>query len=174
VITPVTVTPPRPLTPQVAVQVTSSTQPGQVTLTWGDQADQPAYYLVLGPGVPQNGAEVTASRSGQSYEIAGLPAGAHSWQVVPFWNAAGEIVGDESLGARVTTTIHSMTVGPSLARTIALPGFTASGGWTNVGPRTISLSGFTGRGTIYVGPRTITLDGWTANGPFAPIQGVVK
>ena len=87
-ITRLTFTPARPLTPQVTVRVVTSTQPGRVTLTWGDQADLPAYYLVLGPGIPQSGVEVTASRSGQSYEIVQLPAGTHRWTVTPFWRAA--------------------------------------------------------------------------------------
>ncbi len=149
-ITRLTFTPPPPLTPQVTARVITSTQPGRVTLTWGDQADLPAYYLVLGPGIPQSGVEVTASRTGQSHEIVQLPAGTHRWTVTPFWRAPGEIVGDESLGARVTATI---------ALSISVP-------------RTIDLVGFSGAGTaIVVPPRTIAVSGWTATG--SSVQGVI-
>jgi hypothetical protein len=175
VITRLTFTPARPLTPQVTVRVISSTQPGRVALTWGDQADLPEYYLVFGPGLPQGSAQVMASRSGQSYEISALPAGSHSWQVVPYWRAPDEIVGDTTLGARVSATIGS-TVGSTVvgSRTITLAGFTAAGGWIAVPPRTIGLAGFTGTGTfVVVAPRTFTLGGWSGTGPSTTVQGVI-
>jgi|SoiMethySBSTD1v2_1073268.scaffolds.fasta_scaffold00064_25 hypothetical protein len=167
-ITRLTFTPPPPLTPQVTMRVIASNQPGRVTLTWGDQSDLPDYYLVLGPGIPPNGAEVTASRSGQSYEIAQLPAGTHRWSVTPFWRAPGEIVGDDALGARVTATIFN--IGP---RTFELAGFSARGTAVVIPPRTIAVTGFTGAGTgVVIPPRTITLSGFTGTG--ARIQGVVR
>jgi len=135
----------------------------------------PHYYLVLGPGISANGAEVTASRNGQSHQISGLPAGAHSWQVVPYWKVGGEIVGDVTLGARVTATILPASISHVSPRTIQLSGFSATGTAVTVPPRTISLTGFAATGTaIQVPPRTVTLSGWTSNGPFPAIQGVVK
>lgn len=167
-ITRLTFTPPPPLTPQVTVQMLANAQPGRVRLTWGDQTDLPAYYLVLGPGIPPNGAEVTASRSGQIYEIGQLPAGTHRWTVTPFWRAPGEIVGDESLGARVTATIFNLS-----PRTFELAGFSARGTAVVIPPRTIAVTGFTAAGTgIVIPPRTITLSGFTGTG--ARIQGVVR
>jgi hypothetical protein len=167
-ITRLTFTPPAPLTPQVTVQVIASTQPGRIRLTWGDQADLPAYYLVLGPGIPQSGVEVTASRTGQTYEIVQLTAGTHRWSVTPYWRAPGEIVGDDALGARVTATIFNIR-----PRTFELAGFTARGTAVVIPPRTIAVTGFTGAGTgVVIPPRTITLSGFTGTG--ARIQGVVR
>jgi hypothetical protein len=155
-ITRLTFTPPPPLTPQVTVRVISNTQPGRVALTWGDQPDLPAYYLVVGPGLPANGAEITASRSGQSYEISQLPAGTHRWSVTPFWRAPGEIVGDEALGAHVTATVT-----PANASIVE--------------PLTIRLAGFSGSGTwVILSPLSITLTGWSGTGTATTVQGVIR
>jgi hypothetical protein len=170
VTTNVTFTPARPLTPQVTARVTAGTPTGRVTLTWGDQADQPSFYYVTGSGIPQSGAQVTASRSGQSYEVSQLPPGTHSWLVVPLWRVADETIGDASLGAHVTATVLSNR-GP---RTIELAGFTGAGTWVVVSPRTIQISGFTARGTlVVVAPRMITLGGWTGTGSTTAVQGVI-
>jgi hypothetical protein len=159
-ITRLTFTPPPPLTPQVTMRVVASNQPGRVALTWGDQADLPDYYLVLGPGIPPNGAEVTASRSGQSYEIGQLPAGTHRWSVTPFWRAPGEIVGDESLSARPTATIVPVPTTPTAP---------------TVEPVTIRLAGFAGTGVwVNLSPLSITLNGWSGTGSAPAVQGVIR
>jgi hypothetical protein len=171
------VRPPAPLTPQVTAAVTlGNGQQNRVALSWGAQSDRPTSYVVIGRGVPATGAEVPASTNAASYrfDIVNLSPGTYTWEVLPLWKTPTGNMSDVNTDGRVTVTIHAMTVGPSMARTIDLPGFTGSGGRMHVGPRTIDVAGFRGAGTAYVGPRTISPEGWTANGPFAPIQGVVK
>jgi hypothetical protein len=165
----VSVTPPRPLTPQVTANVTAGAPSSRVTLSWAAQADRPTSYVIAGAGLP-NTAEIAASANanGYSFNIDNLQPGSHSWEVFPLWKTPTGNMGDAT-GARVTATITARMVGP---RTFELIGFTGAGTSIVIAPRTIALSGFTGAGTfIVVGPRTITLDGWTATG-FA-VQGVV-
>jgi hypothetical protein len=164
----VSVTPPRPLTPQVTASITEA---GGVRLSWGAQADRPTNYLALGAGLPVAGAEVPASTSpaGHSLNIDDPPAGTQSWLVTPLWKTPTGTMSDVSLGGRVSATIA--TVRP---RTIGLAGFTAAGMSIVAAPRTIPLAGFTATGTApVVPPRTIALGGWTATGSSTAIQGVI-
>lgn len=79
--------------------------------------------------------------------------------------------------ATCTWSFTRSGVGP---RTIDLQGFSGRG-TAFVGPRIITAtSGFTARGTAFLGPRTITVTGWTGNGeepiplsPGAVIEGAV-
>jgi hypothetical protein len=103
--TTVSVAAPRPITPTVTPTITKGEQTSRVSLTWGDQADRPSGYLVLGPGLHENGAEIEASRSGQALNIDKVPAGDQTWLVVPFWRAGGGTISDISLAARVTATV---------------------------------------------------------------------
>jgi hypothetical protein len=100
-----TVTAPRPITPTVTPTVTPGAQASRVNLKWGDQTDIPSGYLVLGAGLHENGAEIQASRSGQAMNIDNLPAGEHTWLVLPFWRTSAGTISDVSLAARVTATV---------------------------------------------------------------------
>ena len=73
-----TVTAPRPITPKVTPTVTAGATGSRVNLKWSDQADLPSGYLVLGPGLHENGAEVEASRTGQALNVDNVPAGDHT------------------------------------------------------------------------------------------------
>ena len=100
-----TITPPKPITPQVAVKVTTGAQSSRVNLTWPDQADRPTSYLVLGPGLHEAGAEVTSSRSGQVLDIDNVPSGNQTWVVMPLWKTSAGIINDLATAARVTATL---------------------------------------------------------------------
>ena len=118
----VSVTPPRPLAPQVTAKVTPGQVTGRVTLSWPIQNDRPTAYLVLGPGLTQAGTEVPASTSvttGHSFEIGNLAFGEHSWLVTPLWKSPAGTMSDVSLGARVTATV----MGVSARFRILLTGF---------------------------------------------------
>ena len=104
-ITNVTVTAPKPVVPRVTPTVTPGEQTSRVNLTWGDQADHPTSYLVLGPGLHEAGAEVTAGANGQALDIDKLPAGNLEWLVMPFWRTPTGIMSDVSNAARVTATV---------------------------------------------------------------------
>ncbi len=102
----VSVTPPRPLTPQVTAKATPGQVTGRVTLSWPTQNDRPTAYLVLGPGLTEAGTEVPASATTpHSLEIGNVPLGAQSWLVTPLWKTPAGIMSDVSLGARVTATV---------------------------------------------------------------------
>jgi hypothetical protein len=161
-------TPPRPLTPHVTSWITSTGPTYRVRLSWSAQADHPTSYLVMGAGLREAGAEVPASNAPQyAFDVDNLPAGIHTWEVLPLWKTPTGNMANET-GGRISATVGPV-VGP---RTIQLAGFTGSGISVMVGPRTIQLSGFTATGTsVVVGPRTIALAGWTANG--STVQGVV-
>lgn len=161
----VSVTPPRPLSPQVTATLTAT----GVRLSWRAQADRPTDYLVLGPGLPTTGTEVPASISGADLAINNLAVGTHTWLVTSLWKTPTGTMSDVALGGRVSATIGAVP-----PRTIALVGFTGAGTAVTIAPRTISLSGFTGAGTaIVIPPRTITLDGWTGAGSSTTVQGVI-
>ena len=100
-----TITPPKPITPQVAVKVTTGAQSSRVNLTWPDQADRPTSYLVLGPGLHEAGAEITSSRSGQVLDIDNVPSGNQTWVVMPLWKTSAGIINDLATAARVTATL---------------------------------------------------------------------
>lgn len=101
----VMVTAPRPITPKVTPTVTAGEQASRVNLKWTDQIDLPSGYLVLGPGLHENGAEIEASRTGQTLDIDRVPAGDHTWLVLPFWRTTNGTISDVSLAARVTATV---------------------------------------------------------------------
>jgi hypothetical protein len=104
----VSVTPPRPLTPQVTAKVTPAQASGRVTLSWPPQNDRPTAYLVLGPGLTDAGSEVPASTNAttpHSFEIGNVPLGTHSWLVTPLWKTPAGTMSDVSLGGRATATV---------------------------------------------------------------------
>ena len=107
----VSVTPPKPLTPQVTAKAAPGQVTGRVTLSWAAQNDRPTSYLVLGPGLTEAGTEVPASTSpaGHTYEIGNLAVGTHSWLVTPVWKSPAGTMSDASLGARVTATVTSQS-----------------------------------------------------------------
>jgi hypothetical protein len=89
--------------------------------------------------------------------------------------AAASGVGAASVGIAPAGSISTIARTPSTnvtraalipaPRTIALPGFTASGTPASVAARTIALNGFTAAGSsIVVAPRAIALPGFTASG----------
>jgi hypothetical protein len=161
----VSVTPPRPLTPQVTATITTT----GVRLSWRAQSDHPTDYLVLGPGLPATGTEVPASMSPADLAINNLAAGTHTWLVTPLWKTPTGTMSDVAFGGRVSATIGAIP-----PRTIALVGFTGAGTAVIIAPRAISVSGFTGVGTaVVIPPRTITLDGWTGIGSSTTVQGVI-
>jgi hypothetical protein len=101
----VTVTGPKPLTPQVTARVTVNGPTNRATLSWSAQADRPTSYLVLGAGLPQAGTEVAATSATHSVDTGNLPIGVHGWLVTPLWKTpAGNLI-DVSAGARVTATV---------------------------------------------------------------------
>lgn len=116
-----TVTPPRPLTPQVSAKVTPGQVTGRVTLSWPTQTDRPTAYLVLGPGLTEAGTEVPASANAtpHSVEIGNVPLGAQTWLVTPLWRTPAGIMSDVSLGGRVTATV----TGSSARFRVMLTGF---------------------------------------------------
>src|SRR5262249_29370116 len=75
----IAVAPPKPITPNVTAKIAAGAASSRVTLTWPDQTDLPTSYLVLGPGLHESGAEVTASRSGQTIDIANVASGNQTW-----------------------------------------------------------------------------------------------
>jgi len=71
-----------------------------------------------------------------------------------------------------TSTPPPPPAGASMpARTVTLPGFTATGTFAGLPPRAISLSGFAAVGTFAgLAPRTLTLGGFSATGTFAVLS----
>ena len=100
----VAVTAPRPITPTVTPTVTAAAK-ARVTLKWPRQSDTPSSYVVLGPGVHQNGVEVTAAASGQTLDIDNVPAGPQTWLVMPVWKTTAGNMSDATTAARVNATI---------------------------------------------------------------------
>ncbi len=104
----VAVTAPRPITPTVTPSFTGSLT-ARVTLKWPGQSDTPSSYVVLGPGLHQNGVEVTAAASGQTFDIDNVPAGPQTWLVMPVWKTTAGNLSDAATAARVTVTIRFTT-----------------------------------------------------------------
>jgi hypothetical protein len=103
----VSVTPPRPLTPQITATVTPGERTGRVTLSWNGQADRPTSYLVMGAGIPV-AAEVPATPGPRySFDIDNLQAGTHTWEVLPLWKTPTGNMSD--VGGRVTATVTRTT-----------------------------------------------------------------
>jgi hypothetical protein len=100
----VSVTGPKPLVPQVTATVTQGVT-GKVHLAWGVQADRPTSYLVLGPGLKNDGAEVSAAAAGQSIDIESLPSGTHEWLITPLWKTPAGIMSDVTTAAHAKATI---------------------------------------------------------------------
>jgi hypothetical protein len=100
-----TITPPKPITPQVTLKLTPGAQTSRVNLAWPDQTDLPTSYLILGPGLHEAGAEVTASRSGQAIDIDNVPSGNQTWVVMPLWRTPTGLINDLATAARVTATV---------------------------------------------------------------------
>lgn len=117
----VSVTPPRPLTPQVTATVTPGALSSRVTLSWGTQADRPTFYVLSGVGIPDAGAEVQASTgpNGHSFNIDNLQPGTHSWTVFPIWRTPTGNMSDADRGGRVTATV-TRTMGTYLVTVTGL------------------------------------------------------
>lgn len=103
----VSVTPPKPVTPQVATRVTANGPTTRATLSWGVQPDRPTAYLVLGAGLPPEGVEVAASSMGHSLDTNNLLVGTHAWLVAPLWKTPAGTMIDVSAAARATATVGS-------------------------------------------------------------------
>ena len=128
----VTVTAPRPGTPTVvgvsAINGNMAARTGGVRISWNLEGSDATGYLVLGPGLPQNGREILAplrsptSTLGTSLgfvttdgaktaplthqvEINSVPAGTHTWLIAPFWNTPTGRVIDVNTGARATAKV---------------------------------------------------------------------
>jgi hypothetical protein len=101
----ISVTPPKPLVPKVTATVSEVDMTGRVNLAWGAQTDAPTSYLVLGPGLNQNGVEVTAAAAGQTLNIDKLQAGKYEWMVTPVWKTAAGTMSDVTNAARVSATV---------------------------------------------------------------------
>jgi hypothetical protein len=125
----VTVTAPRPGTPSItgvsAANGNMAARTGGVRISWELEGSDATGYLVLGPGLPQNGQEVLApvrtevSTRGTisgvrapaaiaatpialHIDISGVPAGTQTWLIAPFWNTPTGRVIDVNTGARAT------------------------------------------------------------------------
>jgi hypothetical protein len=125
----VTVTAPPPPTPTVvgvsAINGNTATRTGDVRIAWNLPGSDATGYLVLGPGLPQNGREILAPTRATvptfdttfgartkdpaavpfQIDISGVPAGTHTWLIAPFWNTPTGRVIDVNTGARATAKV---------------------------------------------------------------------
>jgi hypothetical protein len=100
----------------------AATRTGGVRVSWDLPGSDATGYLVLGPGLPQNGQEILAparstiptlgTRTANAtaapaprIDISGVPVGTHTWLIAPFWNTPTGRVIDVNTGARATATV---------------------------------------------------------------------
>jgi hypothetical protein len=100
-ITQVSVTAPRPGTPDIT-SVTPG--PGRVSVSWSMATQGQTGYLILGAGLPQEGREFPAFAS--SADITGLQPGTHTWLLAPFWDTPGGRMIDVSTGRSLSATVR--------------------------------------------------------------------
>jgi hypothetical protein len=92
-ITQVSITAPRPRTPDLANVTTGA---GRVDISWTMAAQGQSGFVIFGDGLPQQGTEYPAHAT--RAEISGLPPGNHTWLLAPFWDAPSGRMIDVSTG----------------------------------------------------------------------------
>jgi hypothetical protein len=105
----VSIAAPRPGTPTAvdlrALEGSVAGKTGRVRLEWRMPDTTVSGFVVLGPGLGQNGQEVprSATPSGSvSLDVDNVPSGAQSWLVTPYWTVPGGRVIDVSTGLKLS------------------------------------------------------------------------
>jgi hypothetical protein len=104
---------PRPGTPVIDAVTTSggdqATKTGTVRISWQFPGTDATSFLVLGPGLPQNGREVQVlnrqNQDGYQIDIDGVAPGQHTWLVTPAWDTPTGRMIDVGTGAQATATV---------------------------------------------------------------------